>query len=85
MQDTYFRNTTKHLELILVFLVSSVLIIARMPNRVFEGYLWAEDGPIFLKAAFENGASSIFTPYAGYLSLTTRLIAYLQSTLQTPV
>lgn|GEM_PF-2684330 len=42
-----------------------------------HGYLWAEDGRIFLGQAYQLQGSSILTVYNGYLHLLPRLIALL--------
>jgi len=55
-----------------------MLLVLRMPARLAEGFLWAEDSPIFLKDAGELGLTSFFKPYAGYFHLLPRLIAYVQ-------
>lgn len=62
-----------------VALATVVLLYARMPERILHGFLWAEDVRVFLKQAYELGAKSIVTPYAGYLHLLPRVIAYVFS------
>ena len=58
--------------------VTLMLLVLRMPTRLADGFLWAEDSPIFLKDAGELGLASIFKAYAGYFHLLPRLIAYVQ-------
>ncbi|MFC4518623.1 hypothetical protein [Cupriavidus pinatubonensis] len=66
---------SKYLSAALMLLVAAICFW-RMPDRLQAGFLWAEDGPIFIKQAIELGLGSIFTPYAGYLHLDARLITY---------
>lgn len=47
-------------------------------------YLWAEDADLFLRQAIDLGWSSVWTPYAGYFHLISRLLA-LCASLLTPV
>lgn len=67
-----------HHALIPVFLLGLLLLYVRMPERLTDGFLWAEDGPIFIKDATEKGITSLWIPYAGYLHLLPRLIAFIQ-------
>jgi hypothetical protein len=39
--------------------------------------LWGEDGSIFINQSAHLGLSSIWTPYAGYLHVFIRIVAYL--------
>lgn len=55
-----------------------MLLVLRMPTRLADGFLWAEDSPIFLKDAGELGLASMFKAYAGYFHLLPRLLAYGQ-------
>ncbi len=54
-----------------------LLLFVRMPERLINGYLWAEDGRIFLGQAYQLQGDSILTVYNGYLHLLPRLIALL--------
>lgn len=53
-----------------------VVFYVRRHFEINEGYIWSEDAGVFMAGAYQNGARSIFTPYAGYLHLLPRLIAY---------
>lgn len=44
-----------------------------------DNYLWAEDGEIFFGAASKLGIQSLWTPYAGYIHLYPRVVAWLAS------
>jgi hypothetical protein len=60
-----------------VCLLSVLICVRRFPTRLRLGFLWAEDAPVFLKAAYERGIHSLFDGYAGYLHFDARLITYL--------
>ena len=55
--------------------IAALIAFARMPDRFLHGFLWAEDGRIFLVQAHYLGFRSIITPYAGYLHVIPRVIA----------
>ncbi|MFM0231729.1 hypothetical protein [Paraburkholderia sediminicola] len=55
--------------------IAALIAFARMPDRFLHGFLWAEDGRIFLVQAHYLGFRSIVTPYAGYLHVVPRVIA----------
>lgn len=47
----------------------------RLPQTVWDT-VWAEDGPVFLQQAMdEGGAGTVFAPYGGYLHVLPRLAA----------
>jgi hypothetical protein len=59
------------------FLLAALLIlILRKPEALFAAQLWAEDGPIFLKQEHDFGPAAMFIPYAGYLCMLQRLVAF---------
>lgn len=53
-----------------------LIIFARFPSPYTTPGFWAEDATYFFVQAFENGASTLFTPVYGYHFLLGRLIAY---------
>lgn len=67
-----------------VFLLVIVIIWFRAPDRIADGFLWAEDAKQFLAEAHRLGRHSILLDYAGYLHLLPRLVAYAQFIL-TPI
>ncbi|MFM0240618.1 hypothetical protein [Paraburkholderia phytofirmans] len=71
--------------LLAVFAITLGLTFARMPQRLTQGFLWAEDVSIFLKGGYEEGFRSIFAPYAGYLHAVPRLIVAAYASLGSPV
>lgn len=54
--------------------VAALICALKYPHRLSRGYLWAEDGLIFIKEAVSQGAGALWTPYAGYLHAVPRLI-----------
>lgn len=62
-----------------IFAVALLIIYLRMPDRLAHGFLWAEDGKVFLLGAYDLGARSLITPNAGYLHTIPRLIALAYS------
>lgn len=60
-------------------IVATILLIRRTDSFVNPQF-WAEDGPIFFLQQYENGISAIAQPYAGYLHLMPRLIAFVAAT-----
>jgi hypothetical protein len=52
-------------------------LIARRPDALCLPQFWAEDGPVFFQPAFDGrGAAALLEPYAGYLHLFPRLVAW---------
>ncbi len=56
----------------------SLCLFLRRPDAILNPQFWAEDGAVFFKQNFESGPL-FFTPYAGYLHLIPRIIAYFSS------
>ncbi len=57
-----------------------LILLFRVPPGSWD-VLWAEDGRIFLTGAYAEGPGVILTPYAGYLHVVPRLIAWFISVL----
>lgn len=53
---------------------AALICLIKYPHRVFRGFLWAEDGAVFIREAAECGVRAFWTPYAGYLHTMPRLI-----------
>jgi hypothetical protein len=70
------KNTTKRA--LTAFLLSILIIWFRAPDRLAHGFLWAEDGNLFMLQAHQFGRHSILLDYNGYLHLIPRLIALAQ-------
>lgn len=81
-KEKHFHVFSTHEQCIL-FLISSLLLLSRIPGRIY-GFLWAEDGCIFIEPAYRLGWHSIFLPYAEYLHFLPRLIAWIYSHLGDP-
>jgi hypothetical protein len=62
----------------LAFLLAIVIIWFRAPDRLANGFLWAEDANVFIAQAHQFGKHSILLDYNGYLHLIPRLIALAQ-------
>lgn len=60
---------------------TTALLASRAPDRLLNPQLWAEDGPVFLEQAQLFGISALSHPYAGYLNLIPRIIAYVSDRL----
>lgn len=60
----------------LLFALFLFLTILRMPNVVFQGRFWAEEGKVFyVHAATMSWLHAIFNSYAGYMNLGANLAA----------
>lgn len=60
---------------ILAPILALLILVVRAPD-VFPARFWAEDLSTFVHAAQWDGATSISQPYAGYLHIIPRIIAY---------
>ncbi len=65
---------------LLTVVVAAVVLFIRKTDSFLNPQFWAEDGTIFFLQQYENGASVIFQPYAGYLHLVPRLVALFADT-----
>ena len=61
----------------MVFMISFVFLFAFAHDRFIHPRFWAEDGVVFFQQAYQHGLSSFIIPYAGYLHVIPRLVAYL--------
>lgn len=52
-----------------------ILVSLKGSDRLLHAGIWAEDGKVFLKQAFELGWTSLLRPYDGYFHTVPRLIA----------
>lgn len=59
----------------------SLILAARRPDLVRSPQFWAEDGTIFFLQAHTQGAGALLEPYAGYLHMVLRLVAWLGAAL----
>ncbi|RKG70249.1 hypothetical protein D7V80_05850 [Corallococcus sp. CA054B] len=56
--------------------VCFAVLALRSHARLFQAHLWAEDGAVFLTDALAHGFGATFIPYAGYLHIVPRLLAW---------
>ncbi|RKG72125.1 hypothetical protein D7W79_29480 [Corallococcus exercitus] len=52
------------------------VLMLRSHARLAQAHLWAEDGTVFLADALAHGIGATFMPYAGYLHVVPRLLAW---------
>ncbi|RKI65436.1 hypothetical protein D7X55_16425 [Corallococcus sp. AB049A] len=52
------------------------VLALRSHARLAQAHLWAEDGTVFLADALAHGFGATFLPYAGYLHVVPRLMAW---------
>ena len=57
-------------------LLGLLLIVARRPDMLLAPQFWGEDAAVFFPQAEAHGASVLFIPFAGYLYLLPRLVAW---------
>lgn len=74
MQATRWNNAAT----LFVFAIGLSLALLRMPGAEFiQNSLWAEDGRMFYRWAINRPLESFITPYASYLHLYPRVMAYI--------
>lgn len=59
------------------FIINLLLLFRRRPDAFLFPQFWAEDGFVFFHNAYHDGPAAILRPYAGYLHLYPRLVAWL--------
>jgi len=72
---------TRYKTTLQIIILLSIIIFLRAPRVFLEGRIWAEEGNVFFKTAYESGVVSLFTLYAGYLNLFANVCAYVASLL----
>jgi hypothetical protein len=60
-----------------ILIIATIVLFIRRTDSFINPQFWAEDGPVFFLQQYENGLSTITQPYAGYLHLIPRLIAFI--------
>lgn len=63
----------------LVFTASALVLALRAPDSLVHPQFWAEDGSVFFADQLHHGAPRLFLPYAGYLLLIPRAVAWIAS------
>jgi len=62
-----------------LLLVCGLSLVAKSPDALTNPQFWAEDGTIFFQQQQSHVLPLLLTPYAGYLHLLPRLVAWLAS------
>lgn len=78
LKRIFFGQNTK-----VILLIFTFTLFNKTPQQFICPQFWAEDGVIFFTEAMKNGAHSFTIPYAGYLHLIPRAIAFLATFLPT--
>ena len=74
-------KSRNHSAALLTFMAVFIFLAAKSPDALTNPQFWAEDGTIFFQQQFEHVLPQLLVPYAGYLHLIPRLIAYLANAL----
>jgi len=64
-------------QMCLVLVIAVLVLFVRKTDSFVNPQFWAEDGAVFFQDQVNEGASAIIQPYAGYLHLVPRLIAFV--------
>jgi hypothetical protein len=70
------KETISLTKLVLILVAAAVILFIRKGDALKNPQFYAEDGKIFFLQQYTNGAAAVLTPYAGYLHLVPRLIAF---------
>lgn len=62
-----------------LFVAAFFLLFLKSPDALTYPQFWAEDGAVFFKQQLGEVFPQVFVPYAGYLHVGPRLIAWLAS------
>ena len=65
----------------LAAVAAGYLLVMRRPDSLFGPVMWAEDGVILFKGAYDHGASSLFDGYNGQFLFVQHAVASLASPL----
>lgn len=60
-----------------MLVLSAVILFLRKTDAFYYPQFWAEDGRIFFAQSYTQGFTSFFEPYAGYLHVVPRIIAFV--------
>lgn len=69
------RTRVLHPPLWVLLTICALVLIARRPDALLNPQFWAEDGYVFYREAYADGAKALLEPYAGYLHTLPRIIA----------
>lgn len=62
-----------------IFLLAFIFLFLKSPDALLHPQFWAEDGPVFFAPQALTPWPLLATPYAGYLHVTPRIVAWLAS------
>lgn len=71
------RQSIDRMNLLKIRTFFLIIILLKGWERLISPGIWAEDGTVFLKQAFEHGLASLFLPYDGYFHTLPRIIAVI--------
>lgn len=70
------QQPQRSMYVLLMVVCAWLFVILKLNGVSVDNTLWAEDGKIFIQEANRLAGTSIWTPYAGYLHVYPRLIAW---------
>src|SRR5215469_2472520 len=76
-----FNPRSQHIKFTLYYLLSLGLLCLKSLDAITNPQFWAEDGAIFYAQQTANYWPQIATPYAGYLHVVPRVVAWLSSSI----
>lgn len=74
--EELFKKPNSRNSVLLILSLTALILIVRKTDALLNPQFWAEDGSVFFLQQYENGASALFQPYAGYLHFVPRLVAF---------
>ena len=75
--NKYIENMKEWQWLLIAFIICLISMISISVRILWEPYIRAEDGRVFVQDAINYGKSSLFTTWAGYLAVLPRLFAII--------
>ena len=63
------ENLSESHWLLITFIICFICIISLSPEIIWQPFIHAEDGSIFLKETMVRGIDSIFNTYGGYFGV----------------
>ena len=61
------------------FTLCLLAFVLKSPDAYVDPQFWAEDGTVFFQQQWNHGWPQVFVPYAGYLHVIPRLVAWAAS------
>jgi hypothetical protein len=75
--NTKIENLKEWQWFLITFIICIIFIVTMSIEILWQPYIFAEDGSIFLKDAFSEGIKSLNNTYGGYISIVPRIIAII--------